>query len=105
MNNIVFQVLNRPDSFGAWMRFGMVDREGGHVTKVGIVSWVDQDPDSRVPAECGFSVGSEDLQSLADALWDNGIRPSKMVEGVNVDLHAAVKEHLSDLRGIINKKG
>lgn len=105
MSNIVFQVLNHPDHLDAWMRFGVVDREGGHVTKVGIVSWVDQDPYGRVPAECGFSVAHEDLQSLADALWDHGVRPSKMVGGVNADLHAAVKEHLSDLRGIINKKG
>ena len=91
--NLVFQLGSLPDKFGYWFRFGQY---GGR--KVALVEWVDHEPGTVLPPNCGFEVDRDDLQALVDVLWDSGFRPSKMVSGVSPELHSALKNHLDDLR-------
>jgi hypothetical protein len=99
MSNMVFQVLPDPDSYGS--RFRFAQKVNGRVSKIGVVSFEEYDPSTKLPDNCGFGVEKDDLQALADMLWEFGIKPTGATGGVSKELFDATVSHLNDLRKLV----
>lgn len=62
---------------------------------------IEIDPAEEIPAECEIPVSREQMQALANALWDAGYRP-QAAQGSAGQL-AAVSAHLADVQRILDR--
>lgn len=88
-----FDVFCSSDKFGRDVRIYRKCADTAWLAKP--IEWVKRERGS-VSSPCFNLEADEDAQSLMDALWNAGVRPSNG-EG-NVGMIGAMKDHLADLR-------